>query len=191
MTLTHDNVSPGPTTGQKAGNLLTAIASGDTVAFGLLHQAWAGKLSGTVLRILRDRAQTEEVIQDLFLEVWLHADRFQADKGSAAGYLRRLATSRAIDRVRASQTHRDYTLHAGTEHFYANTAALTRVHDDWALRHDVRQSLTHLTFLQREVIELAYFQELTHVEIADRLRVPVGTVKSRINSALTSLRRNR
>lgn len=190
MPQNSDVASLATTPSPAAADLLSAVANGDTGAFRVLHRAWSRKLHATVLGILRDPAQTEEVVQDVLLEVWLHADRFQAEKGSAAAYLRRLATSRAIDRVRASQTHRNYTLSVGREHFYARTSALSQVHDDWGLRYDVQQSLTRLTFLQRQAIELMYFQELTQREIADLLSIPVGTVKSRIASALARLRRS-
>jgi RNA polymerase sigma-70 factor (ECF subfamily) len=169
--------------------LLPAIAAGNREAFRCLHREWAHRLYQAVLRILRDPAQTEEVVQEIFLEVWMRADRFHPGSGSASGFLLRLARSRAIDRVRASQTHRDRTVLAGTHDYYARTDALSRVHDDWAVAYDLRQSLTGLTVLQREVVELVYFQSLSHTEAADYLGVPVGTVKSRVFSALTSLRR--
>jgi RNA polymerase sigma-70 factor (ECF subfamily) len=169
--------------------LLLAVAAKDAGAFRALHRVRAARLHHAVLRILRDPAQTEEVVQEIFLEVWMRADRFQPGTGSGAGFLLRLARSRAIDRVRASQTHRDRTLLAGTREYYAKTDALSRVHDDWAVAHDLRQSWTQLTGLQQEVLELVFFQSLTHQEIAQQLRVPVGTVKSRLFSALTTLRR--
>lgn len=169
--------------------LLAATAAGDRDAFRCLHRAWAHRLHHAVLLILRDTAQTEEVVQEIFLEVWMRADRFHPGRGSAAGFLLRLARSRAIDRVQASQTHRDRTVLAGTHDYYARTGALSRVHDDWAVAYDLRQSLAGLTVLQREVVELVYFQSLSHAETAVHLGVPVGTVKSRVFSALTSLRR--
>ncbi|ROQ30252.1 RNA polymerase sigma-70 factor (ECF subfamily) [Frondihabitans sp. PhB188] len=168
--------------------LLVALAAGDETAFEALYRGWRERFFAAVLRVLRDPAQTEEVVQDIFLELWTHPYRFHPDRGTARGYLYRLARSRAIDRVRASETYRTYTVLAGTHDFHHGTAALGRIHDDWAARHDVRVALTQLTALQREVIELAFFGDLTHTEIAAQLGVPVGTVKSRMTGALTKLR---
>lgn len=168
--------------------LLVAVAAGDRTAFETLYRGWRERLAAVVLRVLRDPAQTEEVVHDIFLELWTHPDRFHPDRGTARGYLFRLARSRAIDRVRASETHRTYTLLAGTHDYHHGTAALARAHDDWATRHDVRQALTQLTALQREVIQLAFFDHLTQAEIATSLGVPLGTVKSRMIGALAKIR---
>ncbi|AMM22768.1 hypothetical protein AX769_21755 (plasmid) [Frondihabitans sp. PAMC 28766] len=170
--------------------LLREIVAGDRAAFTVLYRHWSNRLRREVLRILRDPAQTDEVVQEIFLELWSHPGRFHPEKGPAGAFVLRLAKSRAIDRVRASQTHRDYTHLAGTHHH--DPAGTTRrdTIDDWAVSYDLRRSLDTLTFLQREVLEMAYFQDLTQKDIADHLGVPIGTVKSRVTSALTALRKN-
>lgn len=173
-----------------AAGLLREIAAGDQAAFTVLYRHWSNRLRREVLRILRDPAQTDEVVQEVFLELWSHPGRFHPEKGPAAAFLLRLAKSRAIDRVRASQTHRDYTHLAGTHHHDTAGAARRDAIDDWAVSYDLRRSLDTLTFLQREVLEMAYFQDVTQKEIAAHLGVPLGTVKSRVTSALAALRKN-
>lgn len=181
--------APEPHDPADTADLMGAIAQGDRAAFSALYRSWFHRVRWAVLRVLRDPAQTDEVVQEVFLEVWSHPERFRPEKGSAAGFLLRLARSRAIDRVRASQTYRDYTHIAGTEH-EADGQPPSDVFEMWAAHHDLRRSLETLTFLQREIVDLVYYQELTQKEVGARLGVPLGTVKSRVSSALIALRRH-
>ena len=177
-----------PSAPADADELMGAVAQGDRAAFSILYRSWSHRVRRAVLRILRDPAQTDEVVQEVFLEVWSHPERFRPEKGSAAGFLLRLARSRAIDRVRASQTYRDYT-HLASTHDDMVGQSRGDVVEVWAAHDDLRRSLDTLTALQRDVLELVYFQDLTQKGVAAHLGVPLGTVKSRVSSALVALRR--
>lgn len=170
------------------GALLKLSARGDEAAFGQLYDATAARLHGLVVRVVRDRAQAEEVTQEAYLEVWRTASRFDPARGSALSWLMTIGHRRAVDRVRSAEaaTRRDATYHgqagavAHDETAEAATSALE------ASR--VRQALHSLTEVQREAIQLAYFGGYTHTEVAAMLDLPVGTAKTRIRDGLIRLR---
>ncbi len=174
--------SPDPAT------LLVRSAAGDERAFAELYDAMAGRAYGLTVRVLRDRAQAEEVLQEAFLELWRTAAAFDPDRGSASSWVLTLVHRRAVDRVRSAEaaTRRDTAYHQ------RNTAV---EHDDTAEAahasleaRRVRKALGVLTEVQREAVELAYFGGLTHTEVAGRLDLPVGTAKTRIRDGLIRLR---
>ena len=168
--------------------LLVRSASGDQAAFAELYDATSSRVFGMVLRVLRDRHQSEEVVQEVFLAVWQTAERFDPARGSALAWVLTTAHRRAVDRVRSSdaarrrdQTHADRTFEAP----YDSTASAVEVGLESSR---VRSALTTLTALQREAIELAYFGGHTHVEVSRLLSIPVGTAKTRIRDGLIKLR---
>jgi RNA polymerase sigma-70 factor (ECF subfamily) len=168
--------------------LLGRSARGDAAAFASLYDATAPRVHGLVLRVVRDPAQAEEVTQEVFLEVWRSAARFDRDKGSAVSWLLTMAHRRAVDRVRSAEA--------------ASRNETTYHHRNPALDHDetaeaaeaslearrVRDALEALTAVQREVLELAYFGGYTHTEVAQMLDLPVGTAKTRIRDGLIRMR---
>lgn len=170
------------------GALLKRSARGDSAAFAELYDATAARAHGLVLRVVRDRAQAEEVTQEVFLEVWRQASRYDAARGSALAWLMTIAHRKAVDRVRSAEaaTRRDLTYEHGNQ---------TVPHDETAEAahasleaHRVRTALGQLTDVQREAIELAYFGGYTHTEVAALLDLPVGTAKTRIRDGLIRLR---
>ena len=168
--------------------LLTRVADGDEKAFTDLYQAARTPILGTVRRVLRDADLSEEVAQDVLLEVWRTAQRFDPQRGSAQSWLLLMAQRRAIDRVRSvdAQRNRDHAWSRGTM-----PAPADDVLDDvlaCSEHDDVRRALASLTPLERQAIELAYYQGLTYREVAERLQVPLATVKSRIRAGLQRLR---
>ncbi|HVK27738.1 MAG TPA: ECF RNA polymerase sigma factor SigK [Nocardioides sp.] len=168
--------------------LLKRSARGDQAAFATLYDATAARVHGLVLRVVRDRAQSEEVTQEVFLEVWRQASRYDDARGSALAWLMTIAHRKAVDRVRSAEaaSRRDvaYEQHNQVpDHDVTAEAA----HASLEARR-VRAALDHLTDVQREAIELAYFGGYTHTEVAALLDLPVGTAKTRIRDGLIRLR---
>ena len=173
---------PGP----DLGALLSQVARGDEAAFRALYDRTAGPVLGTVRRILRDPAQSEEVMQEVLLEVWRTAARFDPEAGSAVAWIMTLAHRRAVDRVRSEHSSARRELRAAVL-----TVDYDQVTDavETKLDHErVRRCLTTLTDLQREAVTLAYYQGYTYREVAELLGVAVGTVKTRMRDGLIRLR---
>jgi RNA polymerase sigma-70 factor (ECF subfamily) len=167
---------------------LTQCAAGDETAFEKVYDMTSAKLYGLACRVLKDRAQAEEVCQEVYLEVWRRSADFDPTRGSAIGWMLTIAHRRSVDRVRASvaaarrdQTYQNLTVEP-TEDLTA-TAATESIQAQ-----QVRQALETLPQLQREAIHLAYFDGLTHTEVARALKLPLGTAKTRIRDGLNRLR---
>jgi RNA polymerase sigma-70 factor (ECF subfamily) len=169
--------------------LLAAAATGDQAAYAQLYDRVAGIVYGLVLRVVRDPAQSEEVAQEVLLEVWRRAPRFDASRGSAAAWIMTIAHRRAVDRVRSEQASRTRDERAGARE--QRSAGFDVVAEEVELRfehQEVRSALTKLTDLQREAIELAYYSGYTYREVAELLDAPLGTVKTRLRDGLIRLR---
>jgi len=168
--------------------LLQATAAGDEAAFSRLYDETAPRVHGLVLRIVRDPAQSDEVTQETYLDIWRTAGRFDAARGSAVSWLMTLAHRKAVDRVRstAASTRRD-TVEFRQEQREPSDQTADTVH---AASRDraVRDALLELTPEQRQAIELSYFGGHTHLEVSRLLEIPLGTAKSRIRSGLLRLR---
>ena len=168
--------------------LLVATAGGDQQAFAALYDRLSPQVLGVALRVLRDRALAEEVSQEVLVEVWRKADRFDPTRGSAAGWVATLTHRRAVDRVRSEQASRDRDDRVQRRD---EARAVDDVSDTVERRLDhwqVRQALSVLSERQREAVELAYFKGHTYREVAEVLGIPEGTAKSRLRDALLRLR---
>jgi RNA polymerase sigma-70 factor (ECF subfamily) len=168
--------------------LLVKVGQGDEAAFAELFERVSSQVLGVSLRVLRDRALAEEVAQEVMVEVWKKADRFDPDRGSASGWITTLAHRRAVDRVRSEQAGRDRDDRVSRRD---QPRAFDAVADDVEVRLDhwqVRQALATLTDRQREAIELAYFAGHTYRDVARVLEIPEGTAKSRLRDGLLRLR---
>jgi RNA polymerase sigma-70 factor, ECF subfamily len=168
--------------------LLQRSARGDRTAFAALYDATAPRLHGLALRVVRDRAQAEEVTQEAFLEIWRTASRYDAARGSAVSWLMTIVHRKAVDRVRSAEAagRRDAAYHQTNQSIdHDNTAEAA--HASLEARR-VRAALSQITEVQREAIELAYFGGYTHTEVATLLDVPLGTAKTRIRDGLIRLR---
>lgn len=173
---------------QTPDDLLRQVALGQESAFESLYDAMASRVFGLVLRVLRDKAQSEEVTQEVFVEAWQQAKRFDPARGTAASWLLTIAHRRAVDRVRSSQASQARDLRIGIKEFqgsYEDVEENAILHDE-TLR--VAQALQRLTAPQREAIHLAYFGGYTHMEVAELLKIPVGTAKTRIRDGMGKLR---
>ena len=168
--------------------LLRRSATGDEAAFGELYDAVAPRLYGLVLRVVRDPAQSEEVAQEAFLEIWRQSARFDPARGSALAWMMTIAHRKAVDRVRSAEaaSRRDETWQATTQEVEHDSTAETAVGRLDAER--VRRALGTLTPAQRGAVELAYLSGYTHTEVATMLDLPLGTAKTRIRDGLIRLR---
>lgn len=169
-------------------SLIALAARGDEGAFAQLYDRTSGRVYGMVLRVVRDAAQSAEVTQDIYLELWRNAARFDAGKGGVLPYLLMIAHRRAVDRVRAAQASvvRDDRYASLNEDRPYDSVAETAQTNLEAQR--VRKVMEGLTEPQREAIGLAYFGGYTHSEVAELLKLPLGTVKTRIRDGLIRMR---
>ena len=168
--------------------LLRRAASGDENAFAELYDAVSPRLYGLVRRVVRDPAQSEEVTQEVFLEIWRFSARFDPDKGSALSWMMTIAHRKAVDRVRSAEAARgrDANYGAATQdvtHDSTSEAVVERLDAE-----RVHRALDTLTDAQRGALELAYLGGYTHTEVAAMLGLPLGTAKTRIRDGLIRLR---
>ena len=173
---------------ESVDDLLVRVAAGDEAAFGSLYDVVAGPVMGLVTRVVRDRPQAEEVAQEVLVDVWRTATRFDPERGNALSWVLTIAHRRAVDRVRSQQASADREDKAGrmdVRRPFDEVAESTMANLD---QQRVRQCLSALTELQRESILLAYYNGYTYPEVAAVLKVAPGTVKTRIRDGLIRLR---
>ncbi len=169
------------------GKLLSRAGRGDQAAFADLYDALSPLLHGIVLKVVRDRTQSDEVTQEAFIELWRLAPRYDASRGSVRSWAVTLAHRRAIDRVRSEQAARDRTQREAQKRtIESNDVAEQVVANIDGTR--VRKALERLTEMQRQAVELAYFGGHSYREVARLLDVAEGTVKTRIRDGMIRLR---
>jgi RNA polymerase sigma-70 factor, ECF subfamily len=188
MDLPEARTTTGPTDDERLRAALVAVATGDRRAFADTYDALAGRVLGLCRRVLVDAHQAEEVTQEVFLEVWQTAARYDPDRGSASGWILTMAHRRAIDRVRASQSAHDRDLRVGIRDFDDVQPGVEQDVETTVEVERVRHAMRSLSEAQRTALDLAYFGGLSQSEIATRLDVPIGTVKTRMRDALIRLR---
>ena len=179
---------PGDGVGRPLEDVLARVALGDERAFEALYDRMADVVFGVIRRVLRDPAQSEEVAQEVLVEVWRTATRFDPERGNATTWILTMAHRRAIDRVRSEQssTDREQAVAAAssiTEYDEVAETVTTNLEVE-----QVRRCLEQLTDLQRESITLAYYGGHTYREVAELLDLPLGTVKTRLRDGLIRLR---
>ena len=169
-------------------DLLGRVATGDQQAFASLYDLLAPRVLGLIRKVLIDHAQSEEVAQEVFLEIWQNATRFEPGRGAASSWILTIAHRRAIDRVRASQAGRDRDVRIGIRDLptafdqVAESAEISIEHEK------VSRAMANLTDIQRQAVSLAYYGGYSQSEVADILDVPLGTVKTRLRDGMIRLR---
>lgn len=177
-----------PSANAELVELLKACSLGEEAAFARLYDATAARLFGLVLRIVRDRAQAEEVTQDAYLDIWRNSSRFDSDRGSALSWLMTIGHRKAVDRVRSAEaTRRRDTAYESRDQASPFDQTVEEAHRNLDAQR-VRKALDTLTETQRGAVELAYFGGYTHREVAAMLELPLGTAKTRIRDGLIRLR---
>lgn len=187
------SVSHGPEIGpphseDDLDKLLLRTAQGDEDAFTGVYDAASGPVLGLVRRILRDTAQSEEVAQDVLVEVWVTAGRFRPEEGSAKTWIMTLAHHRAVDRIRSAEARSEREQKAALLERTRPFDEVTERVETQLEWQQVRRCVGLLTDMQRQAVTLAYYQGLTHKEVAEALSLPLGTVKTRLRDGLIRLR---
>jgi len=168
--------------------LLERAAGGDQLAFAHVYDALSSGVFGTCLSVLRDRDHAAEVTQEVMLELWRTAPRFDRARGSARTWALTLAHRRAVDRVRSVQAQRERDQRVMDTHTERPFDVVSEEVEGTMDRARVRQCLGGLTATQHEAVVLAYYGGRTYREVADHLATPVATIKTRIRDGLTRLR---
>lgn len=169
--------------------LMSAIASGDASSLGRLYDRYSPMLNALAVRVLGNKADAEEVLQDVFSEVWFRASRFGPERGSPRTYLMMLTRSRAIDRLRSLRTSRLPQVPAAV--IPSDPRDNQQPVGD-AILSEQKQSIAHalgqLPAEQKQALEHWYYEGLSHSQIAEKLNRPLGTVKSQLRQGLIRLR---
>ncbi len=173
--------------------LLARVVKGDHQAFSQLYDQSSTLLYSLVLRILGHREEASELLQEVYLEVWRKVARYDVGRGTPIAWLITLARSRAIDHLRARSSRPHHQVGEPLDGAPANQVADRHpgpfeAHADQELRTKIRSALASLPLAQQQAIELAYYEGLSHMEIAERLNQPLGTVKTRIKLGMSKLR---
>jgi RNA polymerase sigma-70 factor, ECF subfamily len=164
--------------------LVSAIRAGDEQAMAQLYERCAPVVYSVALRILRDTAAAEDILQDVFMQLWRNPDAFDARRGSLPGWLAVIARNRAIDSLRKRRAETDISeVVVSIEPDLVSEAEWSRTLEK------IRSALGRMPGPQRSALEMAFFEGLTHSEIAAKTSEPLGTIKTRIRAGLVTLRK--
>ncbi len=169
--------------------LLVRTAAGDREAFEVLYDRFSPRVYGLVRKVVRDPGLSQDTVQDVMTELWRTAPRFDPDRGNAVSWILTLAHRRAVDTVRREQSARDRADAVGrqedAERPFDDVSEAVTMADEHS---QIRRALDALTELQRQAIEMAYFDGMTYREVAEKLDVPLGTIKTRMRDGMIRLR---
>ena len=171
-----------------AAELILRVADGDDAAFGELYDLLSSRVFGLILRVLVDRAQSEEVLQEVFLEVWQSAQAFAPNRGQGRSWILTIAHRRAVDRVRSAQAAGDRDVRVGLRDLNTPAASVDEQVEMRIESRRVARALQALPEPQREALTLAYFGGYSQSEIAALTSTPLGTIKTRMRDGLSRLR---
>ena len=183
------NQETGARTAPSDQALVANVVAGDESALSALYDRYSGMLYSLLMRVLRDEQTAEEVLQDLFFNFWANAAKFDPSRGSLPAWLLVSARNRAISRLR--QRHPSESLDEPDSTFAVALSSGFNLESAVARKElvdKVKVALDGLPVIQREAVELAFFEGLTHSEIAVRTQEPLGTIKTRLRSAVQTLR---
>lgn len=170
--------------------LSAGLRSRDSKALAQLYDRYASLVHGLVLRIVQSPHDAEEVTQDVFLNAWQRSAQFDAERGNLAAWLLVLARSRAIDRLRARRSRERNTEAAAQAAAFVPASIPDPAASvlDAERRARIERALASLTEAQRQAVQIAFFEGLSHTEVAERLNTPLGTIKTRIRQGMLRLR---
>ena len=163
--------------------LVARIRAGDQLALSELYDRYSGVVYGVALRILQDTGAAEDLLQDIFLQLWRKPDAFDSSRGSLGGWLAVIARHRSIDRLRQRRPESDIE-----DYIIAGGPDLRDETERSLVIEKVRAVMNEMSPDQRKAMEMAFFEGLTHSEIAEKTGQPLGTIKTRIRSGLQLLR---
>jgi len=165
-------------------SLVTAVRSGDQGAMAALYDRYSSIVYSVALRVLQDTGAAEDVLQNIFMQLWRNPGAFDSSRGNMAAWLAVIARHRAIDALRRRRPESDIAdVVVSVEPDLASDTDRSRAMDK------VRGALQSMPTPQRSALEMAYFEGLTHTEIAEKTGEPLGTIKTRIRTGLLSLRK--
>ncbi len=174
-------------------DLIARVKNGNSEALDEIYRRYASPVYSLVWKILQNPEESEDVALDVFWQIWRQASSYDSARGAPPAWIFTLARSRAIDRLRARHRKEDRTISFDDPAVVLDPLDQEATPDQIASyrqnRDAVREAMKVLSAPQREAVELAFFQGLTHVEIAEKLQLPLGTVKTRIRQGLIRLRR--
>jgi RNA polymerase sigma-70 factor (ECF subfamily) len=190
VTIPPNQTAPEGGAEQRQAELIRGAAGGDQNALAALYDATNRMVYGLLLRILADASAAEEVLLDVYEQVWRQAAQYSRERGSPLAWITTIARSRAIDRLRRSRREQQHTepLEGIVATAHAGGTSADELVMEGEVRAVVRKALDSLTPEQREVIELAYYKGMSHSEIAAARNLPLGTVKTRTRLGLMRLR---
>jgi len=166
------------------GSLISAVRSGDAGAMAALYDRYSSIVYSVALRVLGESSSAEDVLQEVFMQLWRNPGRFDASRGSLGPWLAVIARNRAIDALRKRHPESDVDdVVVSVEPDLAGEAERSRAMEK------VRGALAAMPAAQRSALEMAFFEGLTHTEIAEKTGEPLGTVKTRIRGGLLALRK--
>jgi len=174
--------------GDLAAGLLVRVADGDQRAFSELYDLLSSRVFGLILRVLVNRSQSEEVLQEVFLEVWQSAGRFAPNKGQGRTWVLTIAHRRAVDRARASQSSADRDVRVGMRDLGVSHDSVAEQVELSIEGGKVVAALATLPDPQREALVLSYYGGYSQSEIAVLIGAPLGTIKTRMRDGLSRLR---
>ncbi len=173
--------------------LIGRIRQGEASALDELYRRYSSPVYSLVWKILQNSEEAEDVSMDVFWQIWRQADRYDLSRGTPPAWIFTLARSRAIDKLRARQRREDRNISIDDPEIHIDPLDENATPDQVAsfrqTRDAVRRAIATLSPVQREAVEMAFFQGLTHVEIAEKLQQPLGTIKTRIRQGLIRLRK--
>ena len=174
--------------GDIAADLLVRVADGDQQAFAELYDMLSPRVFALILRVVVNRAQSEEVLQEVFLEIWQSAGRFAPNKGQGRSWVLTIAHRRAVDRVRSSQASADRDNRIGVRDLEAGRDVVAEAVESRMAGDEVLAALAGLPEAQQEALVLAYYGGYSQSEIAALVGAPLGTIKTRMRDGLSRLR---
>ncbi len=182
---------PEPSTAIEDAALMRAIADRDPEALSTLYDRYGGILKALVIRVIHDEAEADDLLQEIFMQIWKQAKNYSQKKGQALGWIVTLTRRRAIDRLRKRQAYHRVTERLELETEHQPDAWIHNRIDDDILQDDLRQFLRRrieaLPALQRQAIDLAFFKGMSQREIAIFTNTPLGTIKTRLELGLRKL----